>query len=64
MCPLSGMSVKSDIIGQRRTKMAKWVEKRWDETYRYDPDKDVYIITKYYGTRKARLIRTTATKQA
>ncbi len=44
--------------------MAKWVEKRWDETYRYDPDKDVYIITKYYGTRKARLIRTTATKQA
>jgi hypothetical protein len=44
--------------------MAKWVEKRWDETYRYDPVRNVVIIQKAYGSRKARLIRQTWTEQA
>ena len=47
--------------------MAKWVEKRWDETYQVKTDdlgKPVIIITKLVGTRQARLIRTMETKQA
>lgn len=69
MSPLSGMSEKSDIL-DKEDKMAKWVEKRWDETYHIElrefgqEVREVLIITKQYGSRKAKLIRQTRTEQA